>query len=110
MAREQAARHNDDPGSCSRVCPRQRLHGRSVEHPFSGVLRTDQGSGVSLEEQLRVVWRQRFWLLGLSLLAAILVFVAASLRTTTYSTSAVIGTTPGPVIAGNAVANDSVAF
>jgi Mrp family chromosome partitioning ATPase len=49
-------------------------------------------------------------LLGLSLLAAILVFVVASLRTTTYSTSAVIGTTPGPVIAGNAVANDSVAF
>jgi Mrp family chromosome partitioning ATPase len=49
-------------------------------------------------------------LLGLSLLAAILVFVDASLRTTTYSTSAVIGTTPGPVIAGNPVANDSVAF
>jgi Mrp family chromosome partitioning ATPase len=49
-------------------------------------------------------------LFGLSLLAAIVVFVFASMRTTTYSTSAVIGTTPGPVIAGNAVANDSVAF
>jgi Mrp family chromosome partitioning ATPase/capsular polysaccharide biosynthesis protein len=65
---------------------------------------------VSLEEEFRVVWRQRLWLLGLSLLAAILVFVVASLGTTTYSTSAVIGTTPGPAIAGNAVANDSVAF
>ncbi len=32
------------------------------------------------------------------------------MRDTSYTTSAVIGTTPGPVIAGNAVANDTVSF
>jgi Mrp family chromosome partitioning ATPase/capsular polysaccharide biosynthesis protein len=65
---------------------------------------------VRFEEQVRVIWRQRFWLLGISLLAAIIVFVVASLRDTTYDTSAVIGVTPGPVIAGNAVAVDTVSF
>ena len=50
---------------------------------------------MGFEEQVRVVWRHRFWLLALSLLAAIAVFVLASLRTSTYTTSAVIGVTPG---------------
>ena len=62
------------------------------------------------EEQVRAIWRQRFWLLGTSLLAAIIVFIAVSLRDTSYTTSAVIGVTPGPVIAGNAVAVDTVSF
>ncbi len=62
------------------------------------------------EEQVRIVWRQRFWLIGSSLLAAIVVFVLVSFRDTTYTTSAVIGVTPGPVIAGNAVAVDTVSF
>ena len=62
------------------------------------------------EEQVRAIWRQRFWLLGTSLLAAIVVFIAVSLRDTSYTTSAVIGVTPGPVIAGNAVAVDTVSF
>ena len=62
------------------------------------------------EDQVRVIWRQRYWLLGSALLAAIVVFVVANLRDTSYTTSAVIGVTPGPVIAGNAVAVDTVSF
>src|SRR5215207_1139714 len=82
---------------------------RSVQGPsFGGFSRTR--SGVRFEEQVRVVWRQRFWLLGFSLLAAIIVFIAVSMRDTTYTTSAVLGVTPGPVIAGNAVAVDTVSF
>jgi Mrp family chromosome partitioning ATPase len=65
---------------------------------------------VRFDEQVRAIWRQRFWLLGTSLLAAIIVFIAVSLRDTSYTTSAVIGVTPGPVIAGNAVAVDTVSF
>jgi Mrp family chromosome partitioning ATPase/capsular polysaccharide biosynthesis protein len=65
---------------------------------------------VRFEEQVRVIWRQRLWLIGASLLAAIVVFIAVSLRDTSYTTSAVIGVTPGPVIAGNAVAVDTVSF
>jgi Mrp family chromosome partitioning ATPase/capsular polysaccharide biosynthesis protein len=65
---------------------------------------------VGFEEQVRVIWRQRFWLVGLSLLAAIAVFIWASTRDTTYSTWAVIGVTPGPVIAGNAVNVDTVSY
>jgi Mrp family chromosome partitioning ATPase len=65
---------------------------------------------VRFEDQVRVIWRQRYWLLGSALLAAIVVFVVANLRDTSYTTSAVIGVTPGPVIAGNAVAVDTVSF
>ena len=34
------------------------------------------------EDQVRVIWRQRYWLLGSALLAAIVVFVVANLRDT----------------------------
>jgi Mrp family chromosome partitioning ATPase/capsular polysaccharide biosynthesis protein len=64
---------------------------------------------VGFEEQVRVVWRHRFWLLAFSLLAAIAVFVVASLRTSTYTASAVIGVTPG-ITPGQTVNNDTVAF
>ncbi len=64
---------------------------------------------MGFEEQVRVVWRHRFWLLAFSLLAAIAVFVAASLRTSTYTASAVIGVTPG-ITPGQTVNNDTVAF
>jgi capsular polysaccharide biosynthesis protein len=65
---------------------------------------------VRFEDQVRIIWRHRLWLLGTSLLAAIVVFVLVSFRDTSYTTSAVIGVTPGPVIAGNAVAVDTVSF
>jgi Mrp family chromosome partitioning ATPase len=65
---------------------------------------------VRFEDQVRAIWRQRYWLVGSALLAAILVLVLTSLRDTSYTTSAVIGVTPGPVIAGNAVAVDTVSF
>jgi hypothetical protein len=64
---------------------------------------------VGFEEQLRLVWRHRFWLLAFSLLAAIAVFVAGSLRSSTYTASAVLGVTPG-VTPGQTVNNDTVAF
>jgi Mrp family chromosome partitioning ATPase/capsular polysaccharide biosynthesis protein len=64
---------------------------------------------VGFEEQLRLVWRHRFWLLAFSLLAAIAVFVVGSLRSSTYTASAVLGVTPG-VTPGQTVNNDTVAF
>jgi Mrp family chromosome partitioning ATPase len=66
-------------------------------------------SGVGFEEQVRLVWRHRFWLLAFSLLAAIAVFVVGSLRSSTYTASAVLGVTPG-VTPGQTVNNDTVAF
>jgi Mrp family chromosome partitioning ATPase/capsular polysaccharide biosynthesis protein len=64
---------------------------------------------VGFEEQVRLVWRHRFWLLAFSLLAAIAVFIVGSLRTSTYTASAVVGVTPG-VTPGQTVNNDTVAF
>ncbi len=64
---------------------------------------------MGFEEQVRLVWRHRFWLVAFSLLAAIAVFVVGSLRPSTYTAAAVVGVTPG-VTPGQTVNNDTVAF
>src|SRR5262245_3087848 len=65
--------------------------------------------GVGFEEAVRLLWCHLFWLLAFSLLAAIAVFIVGSLRSSTYTASAVLGVTPG-VTPGQTVNNDTVAF
>jgi capsular polysaccharide biosynthesis protein len=65
---------------------------------------------LTLEEQVRLVWRRRVWWIGISALVAGLAFVLAQQRESTYRASAVVSVTPSSVIGGDGVSSDAIEF